>query len=409
MDRNTRSNLTRFWFDGLFASGSDNIALNYLSLYILSLGATQGQIGLMSSFSNLTAAILLMPGAMLVERMGQRKRVTLFFGLLSRLMLLALVFVPILFKGGEMVWIAIGMSVTRDAFANLGYPAWMSVSSEIVPMEGRGRFFGSRNLVMGAAGILVTLFVGNLISIFVQPMGYQIAVALAFVLGVISTWCFSQINDIQEQLHVRIAEAISPRKMMEEILSHRPFITLCAITALWNFFVNVSGPFFNVYMVQNLKFSAWMVGLTAVASSLSGLLIQRRIGLFSDRFGPRKVQLWFMFLIPLLPFSWILVRELWHVLVLNTFGGIFWGAFNLATFNLLLAFIPKSQVPRYSAFFQVLVTLSLAMGAFMGSLIVTQWGFYAVVITSGVGRYAAAGLFAWLVRDPVVEKIGVEA
>jgi MFS family permease len=402
--RYIRLNLYWFWFDGLFAAGSDNIALNFLSLYILSLGATQGQIGLMSSFSNLTAAILLMPGALLVERIGHRKIVAFTFGLFSRLALLLLVFVPILFKGSTLVWVAIALSVSRDAFANLSYPAWMSVSSEIVPMEGRGRYFGSRNFVMGIAGILVTLLVGELITVFVQPLGYQIAVALAFALGMVSSWCFFRINDQQDQVFTQIREKLSLRHLLKEILAYRQFVILCAITALWNFFVNVSGPFFNVYMVQNLGFTASMVGLTAVATSLSGLLVQRRIGLLSDRFGPRRVQMWFMFLIPLLPLSWILVRELWHVMVLNIFGGVVWGAFNLATFNLLLAFIPKSQVPRYSAFFQILVTLSLALGAFVGSFIVTQWGFYAVIITSGIGRYAAAGLFAWLMHDPVVEK-----
>jgi MFS family permease len=407
--RNVRLNLYWFWFDGLFASGSDNIAINYLSLYILALGATQAQIGLMSSFSNLTAAILLMPGALLVERFGRRKMVALSFGLVSRLALLALVFVPILFKGSGLVWIAIGLSVTRDAFANLGYPAWMSVSSEIVPMEGRGRYFGSRNFVMGTSGILVTLLVGQLITVFVQPLGYQIAIALAFVLGIISTWCFSRINDIQDKLRVRIPEKISLRSLVKDVFTHRPFVILCAITALWNFFINVSGPFFNVHMVQDLNFTASMIGIQAVASSLSGLAIQRRTGQLSDRYGPRRVQLWSMFLIPLLPLAWIFARELWHVVLINTFGGLVWGAFNLATFNLLLAFVPKSQVPRYSAFFQVLVTLSMALGAFAGSFIVLHWGFVGVVLTSGIGRYVAVGLFAWLVRDPVVKKAELES
>ena len=402
--KTVRQNLYWFWFDGLFSAGSDNIAINYLSLYILALGATQGQIGLMSSFSNLTAAILLLPGALLVERIGHRKQIALYCGILSRAALLLLVFVPILFKGTSLVWVAIAFSVTRDAFANLGYPAWMSISSEVVPMDGRGRYFGSRNFVMGAAGIVVTLVVGQLITIFVQPLGYQIAVALAFVLGMVSTWCFSRMDDIHEQLSFRAGEKLSLKNLFKEIMARRQFVILCAITALWNFSLNVAGPFFNVYMVQNLNFSASMVGITAVATSLSSLLVQRRVGGLSDRFGPRRVQMWFMFLIPLLPLAWILVQNLWHVIILNAFSGLLWGAFNLATFNLLLAFIPKTQVPRYSAVFQILVTLSLALGAFVGSFVVTQWGFFAVFIASGIGRYIAAGLFAWLVRDPVLEQ-----
>jgi hypothetical protein len=48
-----QTNLRNFWLDGLFASASDAIILNYLTLYILALGAGSAQIGLMSSLSSL--------------------------------------------------------------------------------------------------------------------------------------------------------------------------------------------------------------------------------------------------------------------------------------------------------------------------------------------------------------------
>ena len=55
----TRRNLVWFWFDGMFASASDNIVNTYLVVYLLALGATQGQIGVMSSLSSLAAALVL--------------------------------------------------------------------------------------------------------------------------------------------------------------------------------------------------------------------------------------------------------------------------------------------------------------------------------------------------------------
>ena len=75
-----KHNLYWFFFDGLFSSAIDNIVVTYVTLYILALGATRAQVGLMSSFSGLSAALLLMPGAILVERYGHRKEFTLAFG-----------------------------------------------------------------------------------------------------------------------------------------------------------------------------------------------------------------------------------------------------------------------------------------------------------------------------------------
>ena len=61
----TQRNLRYFFFDGLFASANDSITLTYLSLFVLSLGASSSDIGLMTALASLSATILLIPGAML--------------------------------------------------------------------------------------------------------------------------------------------------------------------------------------------------------------------------------------------------------------------------------------------------------------------------------------------------------
>src|SRR5512133_61494 len=90
-----RRNLVWFWFDGFFASASDNVIGTYLVVYLLALGASQAQIGLMSSLSSLMAASLLLPGAMLVERIGQRRNLCLVGGGWARLTILFIALLPL--------------------------------------------------------------------------------------------------------------------------------------------------------------------------------------------------------------------------------------------------------------------------------------------------------------------------
>ncbi|HEY5158138.1 MAG TPA: MFS transporter, partial [Anaerolineales bacterium] len=135
----TRQNLHRFWFDGLFSSACDNIYFTYLALYMLALGATRAQIGWMSSLSSLGGALLLLPGAMLVERFRHRKEIAVIFGGgIARVMLLLLAVVPFGLHGQALVLAAIAFSVTRDSLANLAFPAWVSITADIVPLSGRG-------------------------------------------------------------------------------------------------------------------------------------------------------------------------------------------------------------------------------------------------------------------------------
>ncbi len=409
MVEHVQKNLRWLWFDGLYASASENIIANYISLYILSLGAKEFQIGLMSSISSFLAALMLFLGAILAERIGHHKEIVVVSGgMLGRFCILLLVFVPIFFHGVNVVWIAISFSVLREAFGNLSYPAWMSVINESIPIEGRGRYFGSRNFVMGIAGMVTTLAAGKIITLFVHQTGYQIVLAAAFVLGLASTYSFFSIK-MQPTITKLERGASLSLKAIPGLLKGQPqFVALMLTAGLWNFAINISGPFFNVYMVQNLHFSASIVGLTSVATALSGLLVLNGVGALSDRLGPRKLQIFSMILIPLLPIMWIFAREPWQIVLINIFGGTIWAAFNLTSFNLMLNSIPKDKVPSYSALYQIMVTLSLAFGAILGSALITRFGFYVLLIASAVVRVVATLLFARFVHEPTKEIIEVQ-
>jgi MFS family permease len=186
----------------------------------------------------------------------------------------------------------------------------------------------------------------------------------------------------------------SLKGVFNDVKRHPVFVALTLVMVVWNFSLNIAGPFFNVYMVQNLKFTATMVGITSIVSTMAGLLIQRRIGRLSDRLGTRRVMLISMILIPILPTAWVFITQFWQVIVLNSFGGMVWGAFGLVSFNFLLSLTPEAQRARYSAIYQILVTLALAMGAALGAWVVTKWGYQVIFVCSAIGRIVATVLFA---------------
>jgi len=390
-----KHNLRWFWFDGLFAAASDNIILTYLVLYLLSLGASRTQIGLMSSFSSLSAALLLIPGAILVERIGHRKQINLIFGGgVVRLVVLGLALLPLFFSNETLIIVAIALSVTRDALIHFSFPAWMSLTGDIVPLKVRGRYFGSRNFIMGIAGMAMILLVGEWITRTEKPFGYQIAIGLAFLIGLASTYSFSRLKDPADSQVLAKPPSLNLPGVFRDVRAHPVFLALCATAFLWNFSINVAGPFFSVYMVQNLKATATMVGIASIISNLCRLIVQRKVGELTDRWGPRRLQLISMLLIPIVPALWALSTAMWQIYIFEILSGIVWGAYNLASFNFLLSLIPEEQRARYSAIFQLTVTLALAGGAGLGSWVITQWGYQGVFLFSAIGRFIAALFFA---------------
>lgn len=391
-----KQNLRWFWYDGLFSSASDNIILTYLVLFLLALGATRAQIGLLSSFSNLAAALFLLPGAFLVERFGFRKWIVVIFGGgIARLAVLVIALLPMILGGNALIWTAIGLSVAREAFLNLVFPAWMSISGEMVPLEGRGRYFGSRNFIMGLAGMVVVLLIGEWITRSQQPFGYQVSLGVAFLIGMLGTYSFARLNDPFRQHGKSNSASLAPSELLREMKQNQPFLVFCVSAALWNFSINIAGPFYNVFMVEDLQATATMVGIASIFTSLFTLLVQRRSGELIDRWGPRRVQIISMLLIPLVPFVWVFIRTMWEVYLANILAGILWGVFGLASFTVLLSLTSEAQRARLSALYQILVTISLAGGAAFGSWVIMQWGYQGVFIGSAIGRMVAALIFAW--------------
>ncbi|MBN2086429.1 MAG: MFS transporter [Anaerolineales bacterium] len=392
-------NLRWFWFDGAFALGIDSIVNTYLVLYAVALGASSAQIGLLGALSGLGAALTLLPGALLVERIGRRKEITLAAGgAVGRIMILLLVLLPFALQGQTAVYLFIGLVVVRDAFGSLSLPAWTSLAADIVPLGQRGRYFASRNIAMTITGMVTAFLAGVIINQSGSPSGYQWAFLMAFGCGAASWFCFSRIKDPVPRPPPRPARAGSA-PLLGGIFAHKPFLALCVHSAVWNFALNVAGPFFNIYLVHDLRATMIQVGILTAATSLASLPALRVFGPLSDRWGPRRIILITSLLIPILPIAWIFVPSPWYVLAINLASGVLWSGFSMCVLNLLLQISPEAERARFTAVHQIIVAVSLALGAAFGGWVVTAFGYKAVFAISGIGRLVAALIFARYVTE----------
>ena len=390
----TRRNLRWFWADGVFASASDTIPITYFTLYLVALGASDKQVGIYSSLTNLAGALFLFPGVMLVERFGRRHGWTVVFGgIIGRLFLLGFALLPLWFSGEQLIWALIIFAVARSISGNLVFPAWMSLTADLVPIEGRGRFFAVRGLAATVVTMVVIFFTGKWITLLGAPQGYQWVLLISFLLGMASTFSFAKIRDPRPE-H-RTSSVLTPRSIVEDLRASPLFVALCSAAALWNFSIYISAPYYSVYMVNSLGFTAAMIGNVTIAASLAKLLTQRKAGEYADRLGPRILQVAVMFLMPLLSLSWVFITQYEQVLVVNIFSGILWGAYELVSFNVLLEMLPQDRQARYSAIYQVVVMLSFSVGAMAGAYIISTGSYKGIFIATTIGRWLAALLLSY--------------
>jgi MFS family permease len=285
-----------------------------------------------------------------------------------------------------------------DGFNNLSVPAWTALSADIVPIQWRGRYYGTRNSVMGVANMIVTYLGGTIITAVGGILGYQIGYMLASLFGGGASYSFAKIQEAPRAPSTGALTAYSPKAILQTLHGDRNFLMFCASMMVWNFSLNIAGPFFSVYMVEELKSTAAIVGVLGIVSSLAGLPALRFFGGLNDRWGSRRVLLLVSLLIPFLPPLWIFMRGPWDPLIIQVLSGILWAGQGLASFNFLLEIAPAEGRARYSALFQIAVMLALALGAAAGGVLVETLGYQAIFIASGIGRMAGALLMWRLVR-----------
>ena len=397
-------NLRFFWLDGLFAAASENFYASYVVLFALAYGATNGQVGELTAVGNLLGALALFPGAKLIEMVGKRKPVVVWSGGgVARFMLLALALFP-LFVTKPLV--AIGLIVVLNgirAFAsNLANPAWTSMVADIVPDAIRGRYFGSRNMVMGIAALIVVPVAGRIISTgnaqWGDVAGYQIVLILAFAVGMVSTALFQKIKEPKPR--ESITHKHQKGDLRKAIQNSPGYLGLVASAFVWNLSLQVAAPFFNVYLVEAFGASTATIGVLIGVSSLTALFGQRVFGRLLDTRGSIWVQMVCGFIIPVLPFAWIFITAPYQVGFINALGGFVWAGYNLATFNLLLILTPDEQRPRAVALYQTAVFVSAVVGPLLGGYLADAVSFQLLFGLSALGRFAGMVIFYFFTMRP---------
>jgi len=388
--------LRSFWLDGLFGSLASGFTDPYYTLYMLSLRATNAQIGLVNTLNQLAGAVLAMPGAAIADRTGHYKRIALLAGLVSRLMWLVMLAVPWLLSGDGAVWMVLAAWVAIAGMGALGNAAWTALSADLVPARIRGEYFASRNMVMQFVQLLAIPIAGQLVNVIGEPGGYQVNFGLAFAVGAISLYFYNRLPEHPSTLQT---DRLRTREVLRHMTQLPTFSRFVAAHTILMLGVMMGGPFINVYMAEKAGFSVGTIGLVTTVGVLAGVVGMRIMGRLHDRFGITRTMR-FGLGVPLIPVAWLWVHHPWQGYLVNSLSSLTWAGYNLGAFNLLLASTPNDHRPHYIAVYTSIVSMVGAIGPLAGGWLLDMVGFSPVFVFSGIVRGLGLVLFFVLVREP---------
>jgi len=367
-------------YDGAFANAFATLTGGvFLTGFALYLGMNEFWIGLLAAMPFLVTVFQL-PTAYVIERRGGRKQIAYRAAAGARL-----TWIPILLVALSPIspvstkWMLIVMLFfVSQTFIAVSYVSWLSWTSGLVPDEMRGRFFGTRNMLAGAAGLVVMFVFGHLLDYVKHrphgglSLGFGITFMVAVFFGMYSLRFLRRITERS------VTGKVIPTRFPTHVslpFKNTNFRKFLAFTLVWNFSVYVASPFFTLYFLRDLKLSYGFVASLGMLSAFGDLLGMRIWGRVSDRVKNKVVIRIASCVAALLPGIWVLVRpgSVLMPILLHIVGAGFWAGINLCMNNLLLRIAPQENRSVYLSMYHMVGGLSAAIAPIAAGLAIKSF------------------------------------
>ena len=403
-----RSSLSALTIESLFAAVFYTIIGSaLLSNFLLDLGAGPVEIGLLASIPQLVN--LLQPlGAYLVDRSNSFHWYSMSIFIPARLLWIILVPAIWLVSSSnqitehQVVLLTLGIMLVTNIIEAFARAPWMSWTAVLVPERLRGRYFGFRNSVLSLTNLIAVPLLGLAVSVWPSGTltGYGAILVLGIVVGLFSQGCQFWMTDVNPQL-LKAVGSDTPQPYRSGIhlrfLNDTNFLKLLLYLAIWSFGVNISAPFFNLYMLDDLDIDVSVVTIYNGLGSGANMLLLVFWGKLSDRIGNRPIMLLVGIMVAVTPLLWLVAGNdaisLWLWLpFLHVLGAGTWAAIDLCSNNLMMGVAPVTNQSTYFAISGAVAGVTGAMGITVGSFLTTlpiAGGLLGVFVLSGILRTAA--------------------
>jgi len=363
-DEKVKRSLKASFFDGVFASGMIGFTQEYFTPFLLLIGGTARQVGILNALQNLAASLTQLKSADLTAYLRSRKKMFNFFVFLQAFMLLPMALAALFCFASPFIFI--GLVVFFAGFGALALPAWGSLMSDLVPVDKRGVYFGWRNKITGLITVAVALLAGLILNEAGKVnrcAAFAILFGSAFIFR-LASWYF--LTRMHEPALKHNREDQFTIFMFLARLKESNFAKFVLFVALMNFSVNLASPFFPVLMLRDLHFSYMLFAVITVTATLTVCLMIARWGRLADRIGNLKVINATAPLIGIIPLLWILDRHPAFLFVAQVFSGFVWAGFNLCASNFIYDAVTPEKRTRCIAYFNLFNGLALCLGSLLG-------------------------------------------
>ena len=349
-----------------FIQGTVNGIWSFLSIYLLDLGGSGVEVGVLAMASGLTSTVMQLAWGRIGDRIGHTWRMvsTGFF-------FTALMSVPIILSN-QPTHVIIFASIQTFLGSVSGIAITVRLSEILEPTK-RGSFMGIYNPVGFTGNIVGSFFAGFLIP----TLGYQYTFMGYTLLNLsifgLIRYGISGGAEPRFQYHQFILrsfkELSAGLKSLPQTAKNGGKYTSWALgLSVRGFGIAMFGPVLTLYLVNVIGATKPQIGfLNSLAFSVR-LVGSPILGRIVDSWGAKRIMLMGFILASIHPLTLIFVGEIKHLIPVFLLSGLYWAFINSSWFAWQMKLIPTPK-GEYAAFFSFINGLAWAFGPLLGGFL----------------------------------------
>lgn len=409
-------NITIFIVYGLLYDVFLNIYKPFAVKFLERLGGTDFHIALYNALPGLCAALMLLPGSIMIGRRRSKKKITAVFFLLSRIFILIIAFVPFFPMRYQPLLFVVFIAVMNlpEAVAQTSLQSFLGT---IFDGRVRATAITLRNKFGNIAIPLVTLITGLIIGLLPKNdaeriVYYQIFYVTAFIVSVLEIRTFISFREMPDD---RSPADDSPQagdpppvglKTVAGIIREPKFIRFLLTTLIFQFVWQAGWPLSTIYQIKTLHANELWLAAFAVASGVCSFLSAGFWNRLIYKRGNDLALAMAAFAMAVNMFAIGLSPNLPVMLIASIYNGFAVIGINCTLLNGLLGATPNDNRIIAIAVYNTFVNLSLFISPFVANALLESTGIVNAMMIVGVGRVAAAVILwvDWLYLKKKPEK-----
>ncbi len=368
------------------------IALNFVSVFAVRLGASEMVVGAVNSGPYLASLLWSLPTARLINDKRRLMPIMVVSLFLYRLTYLLIALVPSFLSRAQAEAIAVISFLGGFPMVTVNIAVFTMLAQAIAP-EHLARVVSRRFAIGGFTSIIALLLAGVWLERSSFPHNYQVVYAVAFLISIGSVWYVSRIKLLDKIAPAGAGRVLSWREQWQNLQRNRVFFLFLISATFLHLSIYMVAPLYPILVVKKLGASDGWVSILLTLFTLTAVVGAWRMDWVIRRWGTRRtlapttlglgIYTTLLALAPSVPF----------LVPVHFFGGFLSAGFNVGLANGLLEFSPEENRGDFVAAYMFAMNIAIFVGPLLGSMLSTLLGLIPALLVAAATRTASGLVF----------------